>query len=84
MSWVNRYLLAPSRGVRDVYMGIGGLLLVLAVIAFAGASFSFDEQEKALLRPLGMGLVAIGALMWIRGSIIPAAEKQAQPESDRS
>ena len=77
MSFVNRYLLAPSRGVRDIYMGIGGLLLVLAVIAFAGASFSFDAQEKAFLRPLGIVLAVVGGLLWIRASIIPASEKES-------
>ncbi|MGJ8667857.1 MAG: hypothetical protein ACSHXK_00085 [Oceanococcus sp.] len=76
LSLTKRYLLAPSPGVRDVYMGIGGLLLVLAVIAFAGATFSFDLERKALLRPVGVGLGVLGALFWGRASIVPSAERQ--------
>ncbi len=77
MSVIQRYLLAPSRGLRDVYVGLGSFLLILAVIAFAGASFSFDAERKALLRPLGMALIAVGGVFWLRGSFGPKSEADA-------
>lgn len=74
MSLLQRYLVRPSPGVRDVYMGIGGLLLILAIIAFAGASFTFDAERRALLRPVGAALGVLGALCWARGSIAPGSD----------
>ncbi len=71
MSKLQRYVLNPSPGMRDAYMGIGGLFLILAIIAFAGASLTYDESRRALLRPLGTALGIIGALCWVRGSIVP-------------
>ena len=71
MSWLDRLLLRPSPRALDVYMGVGGLLLILAVIAFAGASFTFDAERREMLRPLGFGLAVLGALSWVRGSIKP-------------
>ncbi len=71
MSLLQRYVIRPSQGVRDAYMGIGGLLLILAVIAFAGADFTFDEERRRLLRPIGMALGLFGALCWGRGSVAP-------------
>lgn len=68
MSALQRFVLSPSRGVRDIYVGIGSFLLILAVIAFAGVSFSFDAERKALLRPVGIGLTVLGAVLWLRGS----------------
>lgn len=69
MSVLHRWFLHPSPGVRDAYMGFGGLLLILGVIALAGASFTFDEARRALLRPVGFSLIGLGAICWIRGSI---------------
>ncbi len=68
MNLIRRLFISPSRRARDAYMGLGLLFLVLAVIAFAGADFTFDAERKALLRPLAAALAAVGALMWLRGS----------------
>ena len=59
MSALDRFLLRPGKGVREIYMGVGGLLLILAIISFAGASFTFDPERRALLRPLGAALAAL-------------------------
>lgn len=82
MSALDKYLLRPTQGVRDAYMGIGGLLLILAVIAFAGADFTFDEARAAMLRPLGVGLAISGAVFWARASIgKPADNSGDEPPS---
>lgn len=68
MSSPLRVFLRPSPRARDAFMGLGGLLLILAIIALAGSTFTFDEARRALLRPLGLGLAIVGALCWARGS----------------
>ncbi len=81
MSLINRLFLRPSPRARDAWMGLGGLLLILAVISFAGASFTFDEERKLLLRPVGFALGLAGALCWVRGSIVPRREREESQQS---
>lgn len=80
MSALQRFVISPSRGVRDIYVGLGSFLLILAVIAFAGVSFSFDAERKALLKPVGIALTLIGAVFWLRGSF---AAKAKEPPQDQ-
>lgn len=80
MSVLRRWVTHPSDGVREAYMGLGGLLLILGIIALAGASFTFDDARRALLRPTGFSLIGLGALCWLRGSV-PARQAPQNPES---
>lgn len=76
MSALSRYILRPSAKVRDVYMGIGGLCLILAIIALAGSDFSFDPATKERLRPLSYILGSVGIIFWARGSVVPATNNK--------
>jgi len=74
----------PGPLARDCFMGLGGLLLVLAVIAMAGSTFTFDLATKAQLKPVAAVLAAAGALCWLRGHVVPAAERRAGRPDDPS
>lgn len=60
------FFVRPGAAARDVFMGLGGLSLVLAIISFAAHTFSFEP--KPWLRPLGVTLAIAGGLCWLRGS----------------
>ncbi len=68
MDFLNRWVFRPRKLVRDVYLGIGSLLLLFSFLAFAGSSFSFDPVLKPQLRLLGFALASVGGLLWLRGS----------------
>ena len=58
-----RWLLQPSPTLQENCLVAGCLLLVLATIAFAGASFTFDEE----LRQVASLMLAVGGLLFVRG-----------------
>ena len=62
-----RCLLQHSPRLQENCLVAGCLLLVLATIAFAGASFTFDEELRPQLRQVASLMLAVGGLLFVRG-----------------
>ncbi len=69
--------------MRDIYLGIGSLVLILSFLAFAGSSFSFDQELKPQLRLIGFALAALGGLLWLRGSY-PTTTRTVETDTPES
>lgn len=83
MNFVDNWILRPNKVLQDVYLGIGSLVLILSFLAFAGSSFSFDQELKPQLRMLGFALATVGGLLWLRGSY-PTANRPVETDTPES